>query len=188
MRRRLTVLAVAALLTGRVSEVEAQTGPYIQMDLGAALASQLVVHGSDNDWGTRCDLIINPLGLEATDECDTAPPRSPQLALPVLRAGYGGRADATPTVGHSSAAEGTMPYFILSTRPQPNGDLEVHVVPPSACGSPGYPKPRDQRSLGQRYDCHEAIEEAEALGYANVNGCPYCTRECYRGEPWRPHR
>ena len=77
MRGRLVLLAVAALLTGGVSEVEAQTGPYIQMDLGAALASRLVVHGSDNDWGTKCDLIINPLGVEVTTGgCDTAPPPS----------------------------------------------------------------------------------------------------------------
>ena len=33
------------------------------MDLGAALAPPLTAHGSDNDWGTKCDLIINPLGL-----------------------------------------------------------------------------------------------------------------------------
>lgn len=30
--------------------------------------------GTDNDWGTRCDLIINPGGVETGTECDTPPP------------------------------------------------------------------------------------------------------------------
>lgn len=40
------------------------------------MAPQLSVEGSDNDWSTKCDLIINPLGLETGSECDTAPPRT----------------------------------------------------------------------------------------------------------------
>ena len=44
------------------------------MDLGMNAAPSLVAHGSDNDWGTKCDLIINPLGLETGGECDVVPP------------------------------------------------------------------------------------------------------------------
>ena len=76
MRRRLGVLVVVTILMGCVYEAEAQTGPYIQMDLGAAVAPPLTVQGSDNDWGTKCDLIINPLGVEAGSECADAPTRS----------------------------------------------------------------------------------------------------------------
>ena len=31
------------------------------------------VRGTDNDWSTKCDRIINPDGLEVTDECDSVP-------------------------------------------------------------------------------------------------------------------
>ena len=50
-----------------------QDGPYIQMGLGIAVAPAMDVTGTDNDWGTKCDRIINPNGLEVTDECDTEP-------------------------------------------------------------------------------------------------------------------
>lgn len=76
MRRRLSSLVVVAILTAYASESAAQTGVYIQMDMGATLAPQLKVDGSDNDWSTKCDLIINPLGLETGGECDTVPPRT----------------------------------------------------------------------------------------------------------------
>lgn len=76
MRRRLGILAVLTILLGCFHETEAQKGPYIQMDLGTAAAPPLTVHGSDNDWGTKCDLIINPLGVEVTSECDAVPPRT----------------------------------------------------------------------------------------------------------------
>ncbi len=74
MYTRLGFVAVVAALTASASEVRGQTGPYIQMDLGATVAPPLTVHGSDNDWGTKCDLIINPLGVEAAGECDAVPP------------------------------------------------------------------------------------------------------------------
>ncbi len=76
MRGRLFALAVVMILTAYASESAAQTGVYLQMDMGATMAPQLRVEGSDNDWSTKCDLIINPLGLETGSECDTAPPRT----------------------------------------------------------------------------------------------------------------
>ena len=76
MRRRSGSLGVLTILAVCVNGAAAQTGPYIQMDLGAALAPPLTAHGSDNDWGTKCDLIINPLGIEVGNECDAAPPLS----------------------------------------------------------------------------------------------------------------
>ena len=74
MHKRLGCVAVVTVLTAGAAEVRGQTGPYIQMDLGTSVAPPLTVHGSDNDWGTKCDLIINPLGVEAAGECDAAPP------------------------------------------------------------------------------------------------------------------
>ena len=74
MHNRLGFVAVVTVLTAGATQVRGQTGPYIQMDLGTSVAPPLIVHGSDNDWGTKCDLIINPLGVEAAGECDAAPP------------------------------------------------------------------------------------------------------------------
>ena len=74
MHNRLGFVAVVTVLAVGATEVRGQTGPYIQMDLGTSAAAALTVHGSDNDWGTKCDLIINPLGLEAAGECDVDPP------------------------------------------------------------------------------------------------------------------
>ena len=73
MHRRLELLAIVMVLIGSVNAAEAQTGPYIQMDVGMNVAPPLGVRGSDNDWGTRCDLIINPRGVEAGSECDAQP-------------------------------------------------------------------------------------------------------------------
>ena len=73
MHGRLRLLVVAMVLAACVRQAGAQTGPYIQMDLGMTVAPSLGVRGSDNDWGTKCDLIINPLGVEAGGECDSAP-------------------------------------------------------------------------------------------------------------------
>ena len=50
--------------------------PYMEMDLGMNGAPPLLAHGSDNDWSTKCDLIINPLGLETGGECDSVPART----------------------------------------------------------------------------------------------------------------
>ena len=47
---------------------------YIELGLGAHAAPPLSAQGADNDWGTKCDLIINPLGVEAGGECGSRPP------------------------------------------------------------------------------------------------------------------
>ena len=65
-------LAAAVLLYGAVSEAQPQ--PYFRTSVGMSFAPAFDVHGSDNDWSTKCDLIINPLGIETGSECDTAPP------------------------------------------------------------------------------------------------------------------
>ncbi len=76
MNPRRVSLSVMAALLSVAGQALAQDGPYIQMDLGIAVAPSMAVDGSDNDWGTKCDLILNPTGLEVTTECDTAPPPS----------------------------------------------------------------------------------------------------------------
>ena len=48
--------------------------PYLGSELGFALAPALRLVGTDNDWGTRCDLLINPDGVETGTECNTPPP------------------------------------------------------------------------------------------------------------------
>ena len=60
-------------LLGFYSHALGQDGPYIRMGLGIAIAPAMDVRGTDNDWGTKCDRIINPDGLEVTDECDSVP-------------------------------------------------------------------------------------------------------------------
>ncbi len=75
MKRKLTFLTVLAVLAVSMTAT-AQTGLYIEMDMGMGASPPLTVHGSDDDWGTKCDLIINPLGVETTSECDQAPPRT----------------------------------------------------------------------------------------------------------------
>lgn len=62
----IAVFAVAA------SNATAQ--PYLGSELGLAFAPTLRLTATDNDWGTRCDLVINPDGVETGTECDTPPP------------------------------------------------------------------------------------------------------------------
>ena len=62
-------VAVIALAAG---DLTAQ--PYVGSELGLALTPALRLVGTDNDWGTRCDLLINPDGLETGAECGTPPP------------------------------------------------------------------------------------------------------------------
>ena len=76
MQQRLGFAALVMALVGSVHDAEAQTGPYIEVGLGMGLAPPLTAQGSDNDWGTKCDLIINPLLAEVGNECDTAPPQT----------------------------------------------------------------------------------------------------------------
>lgn len=71
---RQIVLAVTVMSLGCFCGAAAQSNRYIEMELGMNAAPALVAHGSDNDWGTKCDLIINPLGLETGSECAVTPP------------------------------------------------------------------------------------------------------------------
>lgn len=81
MRRQMTkraairlaaaVSVAAALGAGTAA---AQTGLYFRIDAGDTGTGSIRVDGSDNDWGTRCDRIINPLELEVGTECDQPPP------------------------------------------------------------------------------------------------------------------
>lgn len=65
---------VALLLATLPLGAAAQDRPYFEFDLGALFAPAITVSLSDNDWSTRCDLLINPLGVEAGTECDRHPP------------------------------------------------------------------------------------------------------------------
>ena len=73
-----------------------------------------------------------------------------------------------------------MPYYIINTNPQPNGDNEVHLTPQSACSSPRYPSPQNQRSLGLHATCHGAVQEAKRVGYKTADGCAYCSPACHK--------
>ena len=57
-------------------QVWAEDGLYLEMDLGVAVAPGMEVAGSDNDWSTVCDKIINPDEKEAGDGCKVQPPPS----------------------------------------------------------------------------------------------------------------
>ena len=46
------------------------------MSLGVPGAPAIAVSGTDNDWGTKCDRILNPNGVEVTNECAAAPAAS----------------------------------------------------------------------------------------------------------------
>ena len=53
----------------------ADSGWYAGFDLAVAVAPDAAIDGTDNDWSTRCDLIINPQGLELEPgECASQPP------------------------------------------------------------------------------------------------------------------
>ncbi len=75
MRKKwLSRLAIGAAALLVASELAAQDGLYIGSELGAAFAPSMRLVGVDNDWGTRCDKLINPDGLETGGECDAQPP------------------------------------------------------------------------------------------------------------------
>ncbi|MYH50495.1 MAG: hypothetical protein F4151_13470 [Gammaproteobacteria bacterium] len=62
-------VAALALAAG-----DATAQPYLGSELGFTLVPNLRLVATDNDWGTRCDLLINPNRLETGTECDTPPP------------------------------------------------------------------------------------------------------------------
>ena len=71
MCSRVLLWMVAALsLSGQAI---ARDGVYIQMGLGLVVSPAFDMEGDDNDWSTKCDRIINPDGLEVTDECNNPP-------------------------------------------------------------------------------------------------------------------
>ena len=68
MTRSIWVAALA------LAASDASAQPYLGSELGLAVAPALRLVGTDNDWGTRCDLLINPDRLETGVECDVPPP------------------------------------------------------------------------------------------------------------------
>lgn len=73
-RSEATWLAVLLAALALPSTVRAQEGTYLALTFGASAAPGLRVEGSDNDVGTKCDLLINPTRAETNGECDTPPP------------------------------------------------------------------------------------------------------------------
>ena len=69
----LLLVCMALLVPG---QLPAQDGLYVGTDLGIAIAPGMNVTASDNDWGTKCDSVINPLELEVGGSCDVHPPPS----------------------------------------------------------------------------------------------------------------
>lgn len=71
MTRTFTLIAFALQLPLGAS---AQERLYFESGVGALLTPTITVRGTDNDWSTRCDLLINPNGVETGTECDLNPP------------------------------------------------------------------------------------------------------------------
>ena len=127
---RRVVLAVGAMSMGCVSGASAQSNRYIEMGLGVNAAPPLVAHGSDNDWSTKCDLIINPLGLETGGECDSTPPRTSWTNAFGRGNGFGagmaGNATTTRNVSRRSWIRCCGPRLGLETQRRPGTYLDVH--------------------------------------------------------------
>ncbi len=68
--------ALLAAALGLPAAAEAQEGRYLRMELGRSRNPAITLDGSDNDWSTQCDRLINPDQLEVGDRCATAPPRT----------------------------------------------------------------------------------------------------------------
>ena len=64
------------VLSALSGQALAQDGLYMGMDLGVAIAPGMSVSGTDNDWSTKCDKIINPTQAETGDGCFFPPPPS----------------------------------------------------------------------------------------------------------------
>ena len=73
---RSTAAALLVGVLGLSAGAEAQEGRYLRMELGRTRNPGITLDGSDNDWSTQCDLLINPDQVEAGDRCATAPPRT----------------------------------------------------------------------------------------------------------------
>lgn len=70
-----------------------------------------------------------------------------------------------------------MPYYVVNTNAQHNGDHEVHDTN-SKLGC--LPYPENQYHLGYHNDCHEAVRHANAItNLTRINGCAYCCSPCH---------
>ncbi|MYG82091.1 MAG: hypothetical protein F4187_10200 [Gemmatimonadetes bacterium] len=67
---RIIALLAFALPVGAA----AQERFYFESAVGALLTPTITARATDNDWATRCDLLINPNGVETGTECDRYPP------------------------------------------------------------------------------------------------------------------
>ncbi len=74
MRKKATGLVLLAGLLCIAGDAAAQSRLYLGMEMGGSAAQALMMSGGDNDWATRCDLLINPAGVDLRGaECDATP-------------------------------------------------------------------------------------------------------------------
>lgn len=64
--------------------------------------------------------------------------------------------------------------YYLNTKPQPNGDYEVHTEDCSYL-----PNALNRIYLGYYSDCMDAVNAAKRLGYTKANGCYWCSYSCH---------
>ena len=116
------VLVATAISLGCINRAAAQSKRYIEMGLGMNAAPPLVAHGSDNDWSTKCDLIINPLGLETGGECDSAPPSTSWINAFGRGNGFG----AGMAIGYDwGAVRLELEYLYRSTAYDDRSDTDI---------------------------------------------------------------
>jgi len=142
---RQSVLAVLLLVAGALftlpSGVSAQNGWYVRMELGAALVPGMTVHGSDDDWSTKCDLLSNPAQVETDPgSCASAPPRA---------AWYSDVEGGT----------GTMAGLVLGYRVNRLRIEAAYSFRATTYGGPAPPVIGDEITLGK---ADQELEEAEA--------------------------
>ena len=70
---RAAAAAMVITLLG-LSAAGAQERRYLRMELGGTALPGMTLDGSDNDWSTRCDLLINTGRIEGAEDCTTPPP------------------------------------------------------------------------------------------------------------------
>ena len=73
---RAAAAAFLVAVLGLSAAVEAQENRYLRLELGRTRNAGITLDGSDNDWSTQCDLLINPNQAEVGDRCATPPPRT----------------------------------------------------------------------------------------------------------------
>lgn len=118
--RVILVAGLVALVCAGAAE--AQSNRYIQMGFGMNAAPELAGHGADNDWGTRCDLIINPLGLETGSECD----QTPAITSWTNEFGSGNGLQASLAAGYDwGAVRLELEYFHRGTNYEDRADTNI---------------------------------------------------------------